>query len=77
MKWKSLISAALVLTGCAFDDALVHDPELRLMFQPEMYMHVSQEGTVRFPAGGAVPYVPGRMDRKVICLFPKLSVKKL
>ncbi len=54
MKWKSLISAALVLTGCAFDDALVHDPELRLMFQPEMYMHVSQEGTVRFPAEGSI-----------------------
>lgn len=51
MKWKSLISAALVLSGCAFDDSLVHDPELRLMFQPEMYMHVSQEGTVRFPTG--------------------------
>lgn len=49
MKWKSLISAVLVLSGCAFDDSLVHDPELRLMFQPEMYMHVSQEGTVRFP----------------------------
>lgn len=49
MKIKTLISAAFMLTGCTINETLVHDPELNLMFQPEMYMHVSQEGTVRFP----------------------------
>lgn len=49
MKGRILISAVLVLTSCAFDDQQIHDPELRLMFQPEMYMHVSQEGSEGFP----------------------------
>lgn len=53
MKAKILIPAVLLLTGCTFDDSLVHDPELRMMFQPEMYMHVAQDGAVSFPTDGS------------------------
>ena len=44
-----LVAAALLLTGCAIDRPQEYNPELRLMFQPEMYMHVAHEDVERFP----------------------------
>lgn len=47
-----LIAAALMLTACAIDRPQDYNPELRLMFQPDMYMHVSHEYIDRFPTDG-------------------------
>lgn len=41
--------AALMLAACAIDRPQEYNPECRLMFQPDMYMHVSHEDIDRFP----------------------------
>ena len=43
MKKYIYILAALACTGCANDDREQYTPDLRLMFEPEMYMQVSHE----------------------------------
>ena len=40
----------VLLSGCAIDSPVIYDPSLRLLFQPQMYMHVSpDEDVVCFP----------------------------
>ena len=49
MKHVALILTMLTLSACALDTAQIHNPELCLMFQPDMLMHVSSEGVGNFP----------------------------
>lgn len=43
-----IVIAAVLLSGCTIDDAEDYNPQMRLMFQPEMYMHVAHEDVERF-----------------------------
>lgn len=46
----SIFSVLLLLAGCAIDSPISYDPDLRLLFQPQMYMHVSSDEQVEcFP----------------------------
>lgn len=45
-----VVAAALLLSGCTIDRPLEYNPELRLMFQPDMFMHVSHDEVTHFPA---------------------------
>lgn len=44
----------LALAGCTMDSPRQYDPELRLMFQPDMLMHVAADGVESFPEDLAV-----------------------
>ena len=48
MKGFLPILLLLVCAGCSFDEAQEYNPELRLMFQPAMYMHVAHEDVEKF-----------------------------
>lgn len=49
MKHTALILTLLAISGCTLDDARTNNPELRLMFQPDMLMQVASEGVRNFP----------------------------
>ena len=49
MKHIRLILTLLAISGCTLDDAQENDPELELMFQPDMLMQVTPEGVGNFP----------------------------
>jgi len=45
-----ILMSFVLLSGCAIDSPVIYDPSLRLLFQPQMYMHVSpDEDEVCFP----------------------------
>lgn len=46
---RLFILAAIALASCTYDDAEDYNPQMRLMFQPGMYMHVAHEEVERFP----------------------------
>lgn len=39
----------MLLAGCTFDAPVVYDPELRLLFQPEVYRHLSDNDDSVYP----------------------------
>lgn len=43
------ILMSFILSGCTFDDVKDYNPDLDLMFQPEMYMHMSHNEIQSFP----------------------------
>ena len=49
MKHTALILTLLAISGCTLDEARTNNPELRLMFQPDMLMQVASEGVRNFP----------------------------
>ena len=48
MKKILYILVALIFAGCTSDERIEYDPELTLMFQPGMYMHVSHDNVEGF-----------------------------
>lgn len=48
MKRPLSILILLACAGCTFDEPLEYNPELRLMFQPGMYMQVAHDDVERF-----------------------------
>ena len=48
-KCPLIIMVLLLLAGCAIDAPIVHDPELRLLFHPEMYHHIDDEQAAVYP----------------------------
>ena len=42
------IAVALVFASCAYDNPLEHNPDLTIMFQPSMYMHVAADDVESF-----------------------------
>lgn len=52
MKRVSIIVAALVImTACTINRQNTYDPDVALVFQPAMYMHVAEDEVERYPAG--------------------------
>lgn len=49
MKRSIIILSALAVTGCTINSQNLHDPDVDLLFQPAMYMHVSEEDKERYP----------------------------
>lgn len=49
MKRLVYILFVVVLAGCTFDDVRDFNPDLSLMFQPEMLMHVADDDVESFP----------------------------
>lgn len=49
MKKVFYILASLTLAACIHDEPLEHNPELALMFQPSMYMHMSDDSVEYYP----------------------------
>lgn len=49
MKRLTLILMAVAVAGCALDRNPDYNPELRLMFQPVMYMHMAQDEVECYP----------------------------
>ncbi|MBR7134534.1 MAG: fimbrillin family protein [Bacteroidaceae bacterium] len=48
MKNTLCIFVALLFAACTHDEPLEHNPELALMFQPSMYMHVADDNVEGF-----------------------------
>lgn len=48
MRKTLYILTLLAIAGCTFDETQVYNPELRIMFQPAMYMHVAGEDVESF-----------------------------
>lgn len=45
-----IFTAFAFLAGCTIDSPIIYDPDLRLLFQPQMYMHISSSEQVEcFP----------------------------
>ena len=40
---------SILLAGCALDSPIVYDPELPMLFHPEMYSHISEEDHTVYP----------------------------
>lgn len=49
MKKFFYILLGVFLCGCTFDNVKDFNPDLSLMFQPEMFMHISDDNVDRFP----------------------------
>lgn len=49
MKLFTILMTALAVAGCTLDVAQTYNPELRLMFQPDMLMHAAAEDVAGFP----------------------------
>lgn len=41
--------ALMLLAGCTIDALIIFDPEVRLLFHPEMYHHIDDEETAVYP----------------------------
>ena len=62
MKHVTLILTMLMLSACAWDAAQIHNPELRLMFQPDMLMHVASEGVGNFPEEQSIGVIAWKLQ---------------
>ena len=45
----AIFSALLLLAGCTIDSPVVYDPDLKLLFLPEVYRHVGNASLDRYP----------------------------
>lgn len=65
--------ALMLLAGCTIDAPIVYDPDLRLLFHPEMYHHIDDEQAPAFPHGQDISVCAWTGDREWLPLSRAFS----